>query len=144
MAYGNWGAFVYKNGERMPKWEDNTPFRELELENGYWQAFQSGDDGIDAYHAILGEGRVRLCGYKNDPTIFIDNLLHHIDLGPYLVRELDVDCEWNGEGIEGLPGYYFKAQQYCGNMIDLELREPDGTTWTATCGYNYGAGHMEE
>ena len=45
MAYGNWGAFVYKNGERQPNWEDNTPYRETDLIAGYWQAFGRKEDG---------------------------------------------------------------------------------------------------
>ena len=28
MAYSNWGAFVFKNGVRMPTHEDATPYRE--------------------------------------------------------------------------------------------------------------------
>jgi hypothetical protein len=29
------------------------------------------------------------------------------------------------------------------NKIGLELEEPDGTSWRSTCGYCYGAGHMD-
>lgn len=28
MAYGNWGAFVYRNGERQTDREDQTPYSE--------------------------------------------------------------------------------------------------------------------
>ena len=30
------------------------------------------------------------------------------------------------------------------NRVHLELIEPEGSVWDATCGYQYGAGHMEE
>ena len=34
----------------------------------------------------------------------------------------------------------FTATRYDGNMVDLWLKEPDGTVWTAKCGFEYGAG----
>lgn len=140
MAYGNWGAFVYRNGERMKKWEDQTPYRENELEQGYHQAW-GRQEGINPYHAVLGQQRARLCGYKNDPHFFLDG--KEIDLAPYLVKEEDYEGEWNAEAVEDAPGYAFTARQYDGNMIDLELKEPDGAVWKSTCGYMYGAGHMD-
>lgn len=170
MAYGNWGAFVHRNGERMPKWEDQTPYREGEYEPGYHQAFGIANIGLAAdgsaaitkldrekelgpHHAVLGEKRVRLCGYKCYARLYVDGVAR--ELGEFAVAESD--SPWtakDGEvhhdykahaGTLALDGetYMFTAEQFDDNMIDLELVEPDGTKWTSRCGYCYGAGHQE-
>lgn len=152
MAYGNWGAFVYRNGERMHEWEDQTPYEEHRLTPGYHQAFgvvheagqpvesitiDRGRDRISVHHAVLGQQRVRLCGYKNYPIMFLDR--ERVELDPYLVGGEPFDnAEYKGE-IEGCE---FTAEQD-GNMLSLYLKEPDGTVWTSTCGYEHGAGHQD-
>jgi hypothetical protein len=143
MTYGNWDAFVFKNGERMSRWEDNTPYQENDLISGYWQAFGKSETGTNRHHAILGDKRVRLCGYKHYPSLYIDG--KEIDLKPYVTEGLE---EYQYEGnpgwvvnsfagaIEGeIEGYRFKAHLWDGNMLDLELIEPDGTHWQSRCGY---------
>lgn len=100
MAYGNWGAFVFRAGERMKSHEDNTPFFESEASSGYWQAFVHGhssqdvgdllpghasvqqeprtpfthrrsDFRINPHHAVLGDRAVRFCGYKAHPVLLV-------------------------------------------------------------------------
>lgn len=135
MAYGNWGAFVYKNGERMHDWEDATPYKEKEYESGYIQAFMRAK-GRNPHHAVLGEKEVRLCGYKSFPVLFLNG--KEIDLDDHEIFDSEsYDKRYEGE----LNGYVFKARQYNGNMVDLELVEPDGTIWKSKCGYNFGSGH---
>lgn len=164
VAYGNWGAWVFKGDEHMPQWEDQTPYKELEIQAGYMQAFQRAyspdgqpieglEDRIEAYasgegppvtnpfHAVLGERDVRLCGYKNHPCLFYQG--KQVSLDPYdpdlLEHERTYgDRSWQGE----LHGYRFWAVQFNGNMVDLLLIEPDGTEWRSRCGYCYGAGHQ--
>ena len=139
MAYGNWGAFVYKNDERMHNWEDQTPYKENELEAGYHQAF-GRNDGINPHHAVLGEGKVRLCGYKTTPVLFVDG--KEIDLEEYATSYEDAEKEW-ADGWEGeVEGFKFKADQ-CDNKLELELTTPDGNKWRSTCGYCMGAGHED-
>jgi hypothetical protein len=140
MAYGNWGAFVYKNGERQPNWEDNTPYRETNLTAGYWQAFgrQEGPEQISPHHAVLGKNRVRVCGHKNCFILYLDGKEIE-DTDQYIVdtyENFDVDALHQGE----IEGYKFRAKEFSGNMIDLELIEPDGTCWQSRCGYAFGAG----
>ena len=150
MAYGNWGAFVYRNGERMTQWEDNTPYRETELQAGYWQAFA----GTGAHHAVLGEKRVRLCGYKCYPSLMVDGVKADID--SYGQADPSVDDSFTGSNGVYYPDFhhfsgdinldgdtYHLSADRDGNMLDLELIEPDGTKWTARCGFEYGAGHMD-
>lgn len=157
MAYGNWGAFVYRDGERQREWEDNTPFRETELTAGYWQAFGSAlgseDDGPkpSPCHAVLGSKNVRLCGYKCYPRLMVDG--KEVDLDPFMTEwstwtsPQDGHEERDGEVWAGeIEGHTFRAvfDTERQNMIDLELTEPDGAKWTARCGYMYGAGHMDD
>jgi hypothetical protein len=149
MAYGNWGAWVYRNGVHMPTHEDQTPYRE-ELEAGYFQAFRALPDGVgvkldetlNPHHAVLGSGRVRLCGYKSYPVLFLDG--QPVDLDAYVVdRDDEGDTEWRGE----LEGYRFQAElaDYDHrNKVDLLLVEPDGTRWTARSGYCIGSGWDDE
>lgn len=153
MAYGNWGAYVYKNGERQPKREDNTPYSEDELEPGYYQAFGGNDKdgkrlstGKNLYccHAILGSGPIRLCGYKSYPILYWEG--NKVDQKPYQKGEDAGTDNWswyNSDGIEGeLNGYKFKATlNNDQKAVLLQLIEPDGTEWTGKSGYCMGAGH---
>jgi hypothetical protein len=136
MAYGNWGAFVYKNGERQNNREDNTPFKEDEKEAGYHQAFMRGNDGLDPHHASLGSGLFRLCGYKSYPIIFWDGKA--VEDTPYQKGQDAGTDKWSwydSEGIEGeLNGYKFEA---------TPDSDPDGTIWECKCGYCIGAGHED-
>jgi hypothetical protein len=71
MTYGKSDALVFKNGERMLQRKDNTPNKENDFISGYWQAFGKSESGTNRYHAILGDKRVRLCGYKHYPLLNI-------------------------------------------------------------------------
>ncbi|MET0601833.1 MAG: hypothetical protein ABW167_07575 [Baekduia sp.] len=189
MAYGNWGAFVFREGERMPAWEDNTPFRESEALAGYWQAFARGRSEnvpdmlkeailteprspfshdssgfeINPHHAVLGDKALRLCGYKSYPRLY--NGGAQIDMDEYVVARAP---DWKGakgtvqgdpikwEGNFAVVGntdpafdgtYRFAVEvediDYM-NTIAMALVEPDGTRWTALCGYCIGAGHQDD
>jgi hypothetical protein len=143
MAYGNWGAFVYKNGKRQKTHEDNTPYMETELESGYWQAFmRAKDNRINCHHAVMGDGEsaIRLCGYKCYPVLF--------DKG----EEIDLKQFYSGDLEHGkyLPDDYdleFKYKDHeitisrSDNFVDLWMKTPDGDVWNSHCGYEYGAGH---
>ena len=67
MAYGNYGAIVTKNGERCPDREDNTPYKEGDMQAGYHQAFLRSE-GADPHHAVIGDGDIRLCAHKTYPS----------------------------------------------------------------------------
>lgn len=141
MAYGNWGAFVYRNGERATQWEDATPYREAELQPGYHQAFLRAA-GLNPHHAVLGKDSVRLCGYKHLPALFVDGKKWDIESFVTESRKGYGDsvepCAYGGT-VEGCE---FRATLR-DNFVDLYLKEPDGTVWTSTCGYEYGAGWMD-
>lgn len=140
MAYGNWGAFVYKNGVRQTNREDNTPYKEDKLKAGYCQAFLRDLAGTSPVHASLGQGEVRLCGYKSYPQLFFNG------------REISLIPEgkhWGEDGIEiiqgEIKGYKYEAEfKTEPNRVILKLTEPDGTIWTGVSGFELGAGHDED
>lgn len=143
MAYGNWGAFVYKDDVRQKNREDNTPYKEGEIQAGYYQAFQMKDDEIRVVHATLGNGFFRLCGYKYYPIIYWKG--EEVDLLPYQLGKNAGTLEWDwsdSDGISGeIEGYKFKAiPQMDPDSVILELTEPDGTKWKSQCGYEMGSG----
>lgn len=115
MSGFDWSCNIYKNGELQP------------------------------YEDRLGTGAVQLAVHKCYPELFVNNV--QVDEQEfrrrYASKTDDVgDIIWvdnwetayHGE----INGYRFRAQHFDGNMIDLELIEPDGTTWTARAGYCFG------
>jgi hypothetical protein len=152
MAYGNWGATVYRNGERQPTREDNTPYHEDELTPGYHQAFGANLKAggtveqmpetirFHCHHAVLGSGPFRLCGYKSWPVIFMDG--KDVPIARFAKTPSD-EWQWYGsDGIEGeIGGYKISAEPGEDTEgVFLNLTEPDGTKWASHCGYGIGAG----
>lgn len=136
MAYGNWGGRAYRNGEHMPTHEDNTPYREGEMDADYWQAFGRNGER-DPHHVTLGAQRVRLCGYKEYAVLFVDGA--KVDLEPYVTERERYKSQFAGSGE--IDGYRFEWM--CGDdpaRVDLLLIEPDGTRWDGFSGYCIGAG----
>lgn len=134
MAYGNWGAFVYKNGERQKSREDNTPFHEDEEMGGK----------IRCRHASLGDGDIRLCGNRCYPELYYKE--EKIALASFYEGETEI---FEGEEYI-LSDKYVMQFEFKGHLIKIEKDEtfieltlihPDGTKWFSKCGYCYGAGH---
>ena len=81
---------------------------------------------------------MRACAHKAYFMLYLDGKEIE-DTDQYLVdieESFDVDALHQGE----IEGYKFRAQEFSGNMIDLELIEPDGTVWQSRCGYAFGSG----
>ena len=152
MAYSNWGAFVYENGKRRRDKEDVGVFDTDEhtcptglrifaniMKNNEKFPTDKAPWYTHSHHAVLGDNEVRLCGYKNWPELWICGAAtpERVNLECF-----DEDTEASGEvEVNGkIWEYSFEIDD---NMIDLKLIEPDATTWTARCGYLYGAGHMD-
>jgi len=157
MAYSNWGAKVFRNGVRMKNREDVGVYDEdeakfpsgLRIWMNLLKLKEKGEENKQwkhCYHAVLGDNEVRLCAYKNSPILWI---WRKNKPEPERV-ELATDKEWEKywenyslekEGEIEVNGkkwkWYFHVYE---NMLDLSLIEPDGTVWTATAGYKYGAG----
>lgn len=153
MSYSNWGATVYRNGVRVKTREDAVPFA-AEDDNPwvikYINAMRNHDPNKpwnSMHHAVLGDRKFRLCGYKVYPVIYVaseSNYRNYVSLEPER-REISVslDYSWERTGIDyiGDDEYIWTARGYNdGQRMDLTLIEPDGTLWTATTGYQYGSG----
>lgn len=161
MAYSNWGAFVYKDGQRRTNREDVGVFDEdeAELPSGarifaniakarekYGAAGEKQPAHEHSHHAVLGDGPVRLAGYKYHVDLWHlaeDGTVTNLDLDQFEVKRSEYGT------VETLKGEYegcrFTAEldEDSGNLIDLTLTEADGAEWTSRCGYLYGAGHMD-
>ncbi len=88
-------------------------------------------DDTSRFHAVLGEGRVRLCGYKAHGLLFVDGA----ETAMPNSRTLS-----GGTMLEFvMEGWEARVYEQIG-FADLWLKEPDGTQWSATCGFEHGAG----
>lgn len=154
MAYSNWGAFVYENGKRRFDKEDvgvfNTDEHTCPSGLRIFANIMKNQDKFPegkipwythSHHAVLGDREVRLCGYKSSPELWVcrGNTPERIPLD-----EDNEDCSVNGTVDANEKTWKYVFAMYNGNMVDLRLEESDGTVWTSTCGYQYGAGHMED
>lgn len=160
MAYSDWGAFVYQDGVRREDREDVAVFDDQDkaypsgariFMNLSRNLKRFGREGTatpwyeHSHHAVLGDGAVRLCGYKQGPELWraTDEGAERIDMSPYA---LHVDQDGNPLAWSGtLDGYTFTATPVEEEHLRLMLLlfEPDGSRWSGHCGYLYGAGHME-
>lgn len=177
MAYGNWGAFVYKNNKRRKDKEDVGVFDtdEANVPTGmrifanlmknrekYGSSEQNKTPWHEhSHHAVLGDGPVRLVGYKSSPELFIQKPSGEVERVPlpdvtyndgciknasYWFSLYDqTDEDKNNPEFKRYEGFYtFSAKHFVGNCLKLRLEEPDGTVWTAVCGMEYGAGFIKD
>ena len=150
MAYSNWGAFVYKDGKRRSDKEDVGVFdtdesscpSALRIFANLLKTQETFPEGeapwfLHSHHAVLGDDEVRLCGYKDWAELWVCS-----NGKPERVK---LDCDevdrYSDEVCLEEQTWKYSYITHNDNMIDLELAEPDGAVWSATCGYLYGAGH---
>ena len=152
MAYSDYGAFVYKNGERRRDKEDVALFNSDEETFGEDSANISSGARIWAYlyhrgsredtwidhihHGIMGDNAVRvLCHKQGLPQIY-EATADGIKEIPYIPEGTDhfdyntVEFEYNG--------YKFKFTE--GKPYVAEMTEHDGTEWKCEYDYQFGAG----
>lgn len=167
MAYNNYGAFVFQDGKRRRDREDVAVFDDEnnELPSGariFANIQKRIADGHGAegggqpwwehtHHAVLGDGDVRLAGYKN----YAAELYHRRPDGTVERIGLEqFDPEWDGDDV-----YQMVAScrgEYAGCVFDivadidtvrrlkLRLVEPDGSVWEGECGAQFGAGFEKD
>lgn len=152
MAYSNWGAFVYKDGERRTDKEDVGVWDTEEacvptglriFANILKNRVRENDDWCNhSHHAVLGDGKVRLCGYKCYPYLYIwvngksEAISTRYEYGKCTYED-DIPIEVDGET-------WFYSYDTGDNSVELTLVEPDGSVWTSECGYMIGAGFEDE
>lgn len=150
MAYSDYGAFVYKNGERRRDKEDaptfatdeeafGMPIDEIGSGMRIWQSLihnkETGKD-IRIHHGIMGDGDIRVACHKCGlPTIweateegfnevvYIDEAEDPYDYGT-------VEFEYKGYKF-----MFESGEPYLATMI-----EPNGDKWVCKYDYQYGAG----
>ena len=159
MAYSDYGAFVYKNGERRRDKEDVACFatdeetfgmdsenipsglriwisilheRETEKERNFYNHI---------HHGIMGDGSVRvICHKQGLPTIC--ELTENGEINDIEYKSDDVDW-WD----YGTVRYEYKGYQFCfvsDRPYVATMQEPDGTFWECQYDYLYGAGFEGE
>lgn len=124
MAYGDYGAYVYRNGIRMKDREDTEVFL--------------GSDVLA--HGVMGDGDVRVACYKQGlPTI-----LHLVDDGKVENISLGEDIDIFDYGTVSFEymGYYFEF--VCDKPYYAKMVEPSGVTWECKYDYWFGAGFDDE
>ena len=157
MTYSNWGAKVFRNGKRMKNREDVGVYDEDEanLPSGMriWANLiklrQKKEEEVEwkrSHHAVLGDGEVCLCAYKNYPKLWV---WEDGKSEPERVEML-TDEEWKKvfsmDYFEKSGSVKVNGKRWAwrfhiyGNMADLYLSEPSGVKWQATAGFEYGAG----
>lgn len=152
MAYSNWGAWVHRAGEPRHDREDVAVWNDAEADTpaalSIWRNLlrlreEYPEGGAPpwehAHHAVLGDGYVRFCAYKDGCRLYVAWPEHFIEQVP-IPSTYDRDhCE--GDVDMGELGMWRWSYDHDGvNRVDLRLVEPDGTIWSATSGYCFGAG----
>jgi len=156
MAYSDWGAYVWRNGKRMPNREDVAVFNEAEadLPSGV-RIFANlartrapADDGRPtpwsehSHHAVLGDGHLRLCAYKERAELWQDSLGEPYQLELHADDECVGGCAYHHRWVDGHAIFIASVDMQHIRLI-LELHQPDGTVWAAAAGYLFGAGHTD-
>jgi len=165
MAYSDYGAFVYRNGERRKDKEDVGVYDtdEASLPSGvriFANIMKNRGRGTDEWcrhsqHGVMGDGQVRVACYKQGLP----------SSGIYYWPEGAAAPEWHDpQSLTDTPGAFrldyeygsfevvkeFGAGEYRFTFTDKEhaesgryeatMTEPDGTQWTCVYDYGYGAG----
>lgn len=123
MAYSNYGAFVYCNGDRREDKEDCVLFEDIKATSF-----------ADYCHGVMGDGNIRVKCYKQyNPDIYerlADGTIQNVEYPCEDPLEFDV--------LFGYKGYKFEFRS--GKPCVAIMTEPDGTNWECTYDYGYGAG----
>ena len=164
MAYSDYGAFVYKNGERRRDKEDVALFKSDE------ETFGESSENIPSgariwtflfklqhdrqlgklpwidyiHHGIMGDGDIRvMCHKQGLPQIYerTEEGIKEIKFAPDDTDHYDyppINFEYKGYKFKFISGYVF------GFPYVAEMTEPDGTHWKCEYDYMYGAGFESE
>jgi len=162
MAYGNWEGCVIKNGKRRMDKEDvgvwdideaNMP-KSLRIFANILKQQKNKDDSWEnhSHHAVLGDGAVRLCGYKDEAELWVYDkkaeMTKNIKIWGFIYEEnsdkdkkFDFGCLHNsfaGEVEVSGKTWKYKIKYLSGaSRIELILIGPNGSKWTGYSQYAY-------
>lgn len=153
MAYSDYGAFVWLNGERRKDKEDvamfatdeetfgteskNIPSGARIWANLLWQ--KENNTNIHIHHGILGDGNIRVVCHKQGRPKIVEATEDGIKEIKYC--DDDTDCfdyriSFKYKGYE----FYFVS----GEPYYVEMMTPTGDVWECNYDYEYGAGFEED
>lgn len=124
MAYSNYGAFVYCDGERRRDKED---------------AYLEGHTNLPC-HGILGDGEIVVTLYKTCcPRVWKKEENKYVEIASEYEDEYDdgkpVTINWPSE-----KGIYHVELSEFNEHAAARMITPDGHVWVGECGYAFGAG----
>lgn len=151
MAYSDYGAFVYCNGERRRDKEDVALFATDEETFGessenipsgsrIWASILHSGTSPNCiksiHHGIMGDGSVRvMCHKQGLPKIYEATESEIVSIN---FRKGDEDYyDYKPIDFE-YKGYKFHFES--GSPYYAEMIEPNGTRWECTYDYGFGAG----
>lgn len=160
MAYSDYGAFVYKNGERRRDKEDVALFKSDE------ETFGESSENIPSgariwaflfklqhdkqlntlpwtdyiHHGIMGDEDIRVICHKAGLPRIYERIGEDVNEIEYPKPEQVDASEWSVINYE-YKGYKFIFR--IGEPNVAEMTEPDGTHWRCEYDYEYGAGFEE-
>ena len=137
MAYSDYGAFVWCNGDRRKDKEDTT-ISGIGYDEFNWSAEHT--DWIDyIHHGIMGDDDILvICHKAGLPSIYekTENGYEYIGYKAAGTSCFQYEAvRFSYKGYE----FYFK----CGKPYYAEMTTPDGDVWKCEYGFMYGAGHEE-
>lgn len=163
MAYNDYGAFVFCNGERRRDKEDVAVFATDEETFGrpsediaagsriFVFLEKQKKDGkkitwLDQiHHGILGDGDIRvICHKQGLPEIYeridgeIHEIPHHIDC-EYLYDYDSIDYEYKGYKFN-----FSGKEVYMTNPYYARMTTPEGDIWECWYDYDFGAGYEDD
>ena len=161
MAYSDYGAFVYRNGERRRDKEDVAVFASDEETFGcesecvpsglriFASLLKAQNDGKDLtwaqhiHHGVIGDGRVRvMCHKQGLPQIYEltdDGKMEEVKYA---------DPAGHADYFDyGVIRFEYKGHKFVfesGHPYLAEMTEPDGTEWRCEYDYEFGAGFEDD
>lgn len=153
MAYNDYGAYVYCNGNRRHDKEDAILFDDENVLKGIPSGVKifvnillnkeqkNSDSWLSRiHHGIMGDGSVRvLCHKQGLPQIYERKEDGTIEEIIYCSENIDsYDYEPINYEYKGYVFNFRSEKPYIAYM-----KEPDGTWWRCEYDYGYGAGHDE-
>lgn len=151
MAYSDYGAFIYRNGERRRDKEDVAVFATDEETFGTDSAnipsgarifvsflHQKGEYNWlnSIHHGVMGDGLIRvMCHKQGRPQIY-----EMTENGPVEIEYCDKSTDWYDYDTIRFEYKGYKFQFESGKPYQMKMTEPDGTVWLGLYDYEFGAG----
>lgn len=148
MAYNDYGAFVWLNGNRRKDKEDASAF--LSDEDTFGEASENIPSGMKIFaalfnnktinHGVLGDGDIRVICYKQGLPQIVE-AADDTDTGYKPVEYYDTESidyyEYDPINFEyrDYKFHFESGKPYYASMIT-----PEGDTWECKYDYQYGAG----